>query len=235
MRATREGATPGAGRRLQRQPQALERTALCNRRRPSESKRPRHPRQRKGQPWPARRDPEARASRGRAWWGREASPKHPPPAFPGRRCNGIPPIPRKSAAGLCTRLLPALRFALPPPTLPTLHAAPRAGVGVPVRLRAPPRPSRAPPRPPRTYRSGPPAPHLPARTCRGARSLAAGGRGSGGKRPVAVATAPGGACAEQRGAERGSRETARGAPPAGWKRHYATVTAKAPTVCPAVG
>lgn len=125
---------------------------------------------------------------------------------PAADSTGSTPLPQQVRSRTPHAAPPALRFALPPLTLPTLHAAPRAGVGVPVRLRAPPRPARAPPRPPRTYRSGPPAPHLPARTCRGARSLAAGGRGSGGKRPVAVATAPGGACAERRGAERGSPE-----------------------------
>lgn len=150
-RATPEGATPGqgAGSSASHRPSGDSSLQQAPSLRKATASRPEE-----GQPWPARRDPEARASRGRAW-GSGASPRRPQPAFPGRRCNGIPPSPQPDSTRGSSPL-----SALPSANFANFTRGPAGKSGRPrASLRAP-APARAPPRPPRTYRSG-----SPRRTC----------------------------------------------------------------------
>lgn len=149
------GRDPGAGRRLQRQPQALRgQLSATGAVPPSQSKRLRLPGQRKVSPGlhgAIPRHARAADARGGAGPALGVFRRHSPAAD----ATGSPPSPQPDPA----------RGSSPLPASPSANFAnfPRGPAGRSGRPRASPRapaPARAPPRPPRTYRSGP-----PRRTC----------------------------------------------------------------------
>lgn len=166
------GLRPSASRRASRDSSLQQAPSL--RKQKATTSRPKE-----RQPWPARRpaqrDSQPRASRGRAWGAGPALGvlcRHSPAAD----ATGSPSLQWHSA-----RRAPRSPLCLPP-TLPTFHAAPRAGVGVP-RVSARPRARPRAPAPSAHLPQWPAAPHLPARTCRGARSLVPGGGARAGSAP----------------------------------------------------